>query len=401
MKIALLAIIDFENWKPIGGISSYIRQILPSFEKIKDIDELILLGVTYDKKNLYKRKKIGRKSVFFPVFFVNRNSYLPSRIQVFYQSFYLIKSLRKYIKDLDLVYSHSEEAAFGLIWKQKDRQRYILVHHLHGKGNAVLYAKRKFLRNKIFIWGWELIRKCVVKNSDMVISINDDTSELAIKYGKSEEDILEINNTVNFNIFRPINLEKEDKNTILFVGRIAEVKGLELFVDTIIELNKDDKEKRWTGVIVGEGEYRERLERYIVQKRAGEFIKFLGTLNPEELVYWYNKALVTLITSYHEGIPMALLESLACGTPVVSTEVGGIREILNKGNGYTIKVRDPKAFKAVILKLSEKEKDDIKELCRKSIVHLSADKVAEKMINSFSQLISIKNKDIFDEREKK
>ncbi|MEM2297873.1 MAG: glycosyltransferase, partial [Ignisphaera sp.] len=76
--------------------------------------------------------------------------------------------------------------------------------------------------------------------------------------------------------------------------------------------------------------YRQYLERMIETLNLKDYIKMLGFISSTDLLHVYNAADVTVVPSYSEGSPLVIPESLACGTPVIATDVGGNAEYLSK-----------------------------------------------------------------------
>jgi glycosyltransferase involved in cell wall biosynthesis len=119
-------------------------------------------------------------------------------------------------------------------------------------------------------------------------------------------------------------------------------------------LNLIKHQKDWIGVIVGKGTYEKTLKRYIQKRQVNDTIIFPGPVyNQNELRKIYNQAEILLLTSHHEGIPMTILESLACGTAVLSTDVGGISKLATEiTHCHTLRGRDAKIFAQRILEIS-------------------------------------------------
>ena len=99
-------------------------------------------------------------------------------------------------------------------------------------------------------------------------------------------------------------------------------------------------------VIIGGGEHsRGEMER--LQKLSGELcirdsVSFLGMIKHEKLPSFYSAATVCVVPSYYESFGMVALEALACGTPIVATDVGDLRSIIRQGEtGYTVKDNAP------------------------------------------------------------
>ncbi|MDG9667848.1 glycosyltransferase family 4 protein [Hahella sp. CR1] len=116
--------------------------------------------------------------------------------------------------------------------------------------------------------------------------------------------------------------------TIGIVGRLAPVKRIDLFVETIKELHKK-KHHEIKGKIIGDGPLRKPIEDLVRHENLCQHIEFTGFVDPStpEIA----KLDLLLMTSDHEGLPMTLLEALALKVPVIAHNVGGIPEALNSG----------------------------------------------------------------------
>lgn len=115
-----------------------------------------------------------------------------------------------------------------------------------------------------------------------------------------------------------------DRHLVLWVGRMVPVKGLDVLLEAWPKVTA--RSGRPILLLIGEGEERERLAA-----RAGKLgveVRFIGIVPHEALPDWYRAADVLVLPSRSEGIPNVLLEGLACGTPFVASEVGGVAELL-------------------------------------------------------------------------
>ena len=110
--------------------------------------------------------------------------------------------------------------------------------------------------------------------------------------------------------------------TLLSVGNLVENKGHDIAIKALAQLPE------FRLVIAGEGPERQSLEALSKQINVASRLKFLGRLEQNQLVRCYNAADILLLISSREGWPNVLLESMACGTPVIATHVGGIPEIV-------------------------------------------------------------------------
>lgn len=108
------------------------------------------------------------------------------------------------------------------------------------------------------------------------------------------------------------------------VGRLTAIKDHRLFLETAQLIARDDPAPLF--LIAGDGELRPKLEATAAELGIGEQTRFLGWRR--DLAPIYGATDVFLLTSRNEGTPVALIESLAAGVPGVSTEVGGVRDVI-------------------------------------------------------------------------
>jgi glycosyltransferase involved in cell wall biosynthesis len=170
----------------------------------------------------------------------------------------------------------------------------------------------------VFSRGWKtLISKTVVKNADSVTCNSQaTTSALQEKAGGHP---LYIPSGVNTEKFKLLDLERE---AVTYVGALTPVKG----VDTFLRAMKGINEKVW---IVGDGPERPYLES--LARTLGLDCTFWGfrTDTPQLM----NRSKIVVLPSQHEGLGLTLLEAMACKTPVIGRNTGGIPELLTGENG--------------------------------------------------------------------
>jgi glycosyltransferase involved in cell wall biosynthesis len=353
LNLAILSISDFENWNndkslSIGGSTGVIKNILPYLKA----DHIFLMGITSNKSNLHKELFFSENITLLPIIYVPYKSNIPLRIRALLFSISINKFLDKY--HINSIYTHSEEMSFWI------KPGYTILYHMHGSTNALVKAQVKLFRNKLFQYIWNYIRIKNIQNATKIIAIDNLCYDLVRKQNKQENTIV-IPNFVDTKVFYKSYESSEllnhiQGNILVFVGRIEEVKGLELFVNTIIELNNRDN-ANWTGVFVGKGSYTNSISKFIQNQLAENLFYFAGAVSDSnELRKIYNRANALMISSYFEGIPMVILECIACGTPVVSTNVGGIKEFLADGNICSVlNNRDPGDFATLIMKLNSEK----------------------------------------------
>lgn len=359
VNLAILGLGDFENWNnkkslSLGGASGVIKSILPYLRA----DKIYLMGITSNKNNLYKELTFTGNILIVPIIYVPGGSRIPIRFHAFYYSRKINLILAKF--NINSVYSHAEEISY---WIDPGMT---ILYHMHGSTNALIKAKNKFFRNRLFREFWKKIREKNIQKATRIIAIDQLCYRLTEKQNAEGKTII-IPNFVDTNVFyhdekhSPL-LDNISGKILLFIGRLEEVKGLELFADTLLELNRREPES-WKGVFVGRGTYEPVIKKYISDASANSLFYFTGPVfEQDELRRIYNTASVLMISSLYEGIPMVILESLACGTPVVSTNVGGVRDLIADGSTcFVIDNRNPSEFADVVQHITKSEKPALAE----------------------------------------
>jgi glycosyltransferase involved in cell wall biosynthesis len=171
-------------------------------------------------------------------------------------------------------------------------------------------------------------------NAAGVIAVSGDLKKRIIDLGISETKIQVIPNGVDVQRFQPQNMSEARRRLglaeagpmIVSVGSLIESKGHHLLIAAVAELVPRFPELRLH--IIGEGVYRGGLERLIHEKRLQDRVFLMGNRPNEELATWFSAADLSCLMSSREGWPNVISESLACGTPVLATRVGGIPELI-------------------------------------------------------------------------
>ncbi len=172
-----------------------------------------------------------------------------------------------------------------------------------------------------------------LRSCDAVIAVSRNLKERAVQLGADRAKVHIVYNGVDTNLFCPGSREEAARHVgltstdplILFVGNLAPVKGLDVFLDSLATLKRDDR--RFQCVLVGEGPLRASLESRIESLGLRGQVRLAGAMPPAQLPHWYRAADLFVLPSRSEGVPNVLLEAMACGTPCIASHVGGIPEI--------------------------------------------------------------------------
>jgi glycosyltransferase involved in cell wall biosynthesis len=134
---------------------------------------------------------------------------------------------------------------------------------------------------------------------------------------------------------------------VLYVGRMDRKKGLVELVEASATVHRS-RPRMQVVMLGGNGPDRELVESTIRKYDAGSYMRTAPECAPGAVANWIAAADVVTLPSYMEGCPNVILEALACGRPVVATNVGGIPEILNTSCGRMVPARDPAALAQAI-----------------------------------------------------
>jgi len=138
-----------------------------------------------------------------------------------------------------------------------------------------------------------------------------------------------------------------DHPVLLFVGRIQPLKGLDVAVRALAELDREDAELVVVGGPSGRAGPDElaRVHDLATELGVRSRMKFVPPQPHHLLSTWYRAADVVVVPSRAESFGLVALEAAACGAPVVASDVGGLRTIVDDGRtGFLVEPRDPRAF---------------------------------------------------------
>lgn len=335
--------IDF----PIGGqltsIGNFIRFICEEYPE--RTENIVLVGVTLDSAEVGKMKKLelyGRQIAFLPVAPVEKDLGNTSKsLRLTY-----LKGLLKYKKLLkitkrDCNYIHTPEA-YGAV-KMFHMQTPCVIFS-HGSYFNMERGFRFFQKNLLVKKGFALYLKWILKDADLIMLLDKDSLR---DYAPYNSNLVQVGNSIvcpELPEHRHILPEGKVKE-ILFVGRLSKDKRVEPIIRAV---NDYDGKEELHLTVVGDGEEYSNLIAY-----AGEKVRFTGAVKPEEVRKYMENADILVMNSAFEGIPMTILEGLSYALPVVSTNVGGIGEVLRFGQDSEETIGTAESIQEAIRRIGE------------------------------------------------
>jgi D-inositol-3-phosphate glycosyltransferase len=201
--------------------------------------------------------------------------------------------------------------------------------------------------------------KQVLRRADrIVVATLAELTQLRFLYKASDRKLVVIPPGVDVCHFYPIpadeakmyvGLKPEDR-MVLFVGRIEPLKGVDTLIQAMSCLQWKEERPVHLAIIGGDpGASPEemsaemaRLQKLCDDLAVGQTVVFLGKRDQDKLPYYYSAAELVVMPSHYESFGMVALEAMACGTPVIASEVGGLAYLVRDGEtGFTIPDQEP------------------------------------------------------------
>ena len=144
-------------------------------------------------------------------------------------------------------------------------------------------------------------------------------------------------------------LAPPDTNVVLFAGRLEYEKGVQTVLDALHDLRELVGPTEF--LIAGVGTYSEELRRKVTELGLEDHVRFTGFLADHELRLHYAAADVAVAPSIYEPFGLVAVEAMACGTPVVVGDTGGLREVVSGGHGLTFTPQDAEHLTEVLARV--------------------------------------------------
>ncbi|MDY6854432.1 MAG: glycosyltransferase family 4 protein [Thermodesulfobacteriota bacterium] len=189
----------------------------------------------------------------------------------------------------------------------------------------------------------------VARFADRLICISQEVVCCAIHAGAKKDRLVVITNPVDLSTFHPAN-EVKDNYTCLYVGALRPTKGVEYLIHAIPHVLKQLPETRF--LLVGDGPQKEEIERFIAEYEIDEAVHLEGYIPHDKLPLYYQRAHIFIMPSLNEPQGIVTLEAMACGLPVIASNVGGIPEMVQDGhNGLLVPPKNSEALGKAIVRL--------------------------------------------------
>lgn len=226
---------------------------------------------------------------------------------------------------------------------------YCVIHHVHQEVFTKYLPKplsliASFLESRVMPWAYRNAKFITVSEST-----KKDMNDLNIKGIATEI----IPNGVDL---EKLKLGEKDKSPlVLYLGRLKSYKSVNVLIASFKKVIEIIPEVRL--IIAGDGEERAGLERMAIRLKLSDKITFLGRVSEEEKVKLFQRAWVCVNPSFFEGWGITSIEANACGTPVIASNVSGLRDsVRNPHTGFLVPYGDVELFAdRIVLLLKDKK----------------------------------------------
>lgn len=271
--------------------------------------------------------------------------------------FELSSLIKVFIKlNPDIIHSHNSKAggvsrlaAFLYNKKYRDK-RIIVIHQVHG----FVFSKYSGLKRVFFI----IMEKLLSRITDYILFQNSDDLGFAQKnnFGNKAE-LIKIGNGISFSELNNHEdcVSGNSQKTIVCVARLESVKNQSMLINALVILKEKYNFTGFECAFIGEGDS-EKYTEYVQKLDINEHVLFCGKVSRDDIVKYYRKADLNVLTSFSEGMPRALMEAIYMGVPSIGTRVVGTTEVIKPGiSGELVELGDVEGLAKLMYDLLNNE----------------------------------------------
>lgn len=242
----------------------------------------------------------------------------------------------------------------------------------------------------------EMEQRLIQSVDGMIAATAEERSHIIRLCGAVEQRVKVIPCGVDLTLFSPQNRQQarrqlgldQHRPVLLFVGRLDPFKGPDVFLRAASMMEEDAQLLVVGGKLAGDKDL-QQLQALAASLGISHRVHFLGARPQQELPILYSAADATVIPSYHESFGLVAVESLACGTPVVATRVGGLMTIVQHDETGFLVPRCPGFFAARLDMLLQRSdiRQRMRNAARPSVLHFGWKSVAQQVHQLYDGLI--------------
>lgn len=367
MEVLIVHGMDPYITKP-GGTRSYILNLI-DFLISKDI-KVSLLGISS------KEPGIKKDYNFIRLLKTSELSSIKFLIILFFRSAFLR------IPKKCIIVTNRSDNMLPFVLFHKNNPKVCILHGVDAK-------KIKLRKGKTIGMIYDFIERFSLKYTDRIITVDTRTHDFYVyRYPLLESKMKIIPVGINLKQFKPLDKKKcrskylfsKNENIIMYVGRLEKEKNIELIISSLKYVSH-----KYKFVLVGSGTHKEYLKNFASSLNVNYF--FTGTIPQDQMSDIMNCADVLVISSLFESGPLVAQEAIACGIPVVSVDVGRVKEFIIDDNIGIVCNRDANGMANAIDKMLDKKDEKFIEYRKIIAKKFSFEDTALRTLEIFNSLI--------------
>jgi glycosyltransferase involved in cell wall biosynthesis len=233
----------------------------------------------------------------------------------------------------------------------------------------------------------------LLERVDIALAVSNAEAEHYSRFGIPQSQTRVVHNGIDLNVFRPGSsgfrkrIGLTDEFVVSFVGRLDPIKGLPVLFEAFRLFVADHSHSKLL-VIGPDFGMKDTLLRLSKDLGTQSKVLFVDTLTTKPLVEAYRASDVVVIPSYYEVFGMTAIEAMACGTPVVATNVGALSEIIEEGsNGYLVPSGNSQALASRLSRIATATKIAYQSKTAETASRFDVSKICSEVENIFKQII--------------
>ena len=271
-----------------------------------------------------------------------------------------------------IIHTHLSASVYCAPWVLTHRVR--MLHTVHNTPEYELIRPKRIIMRFMY-----KLKKAIP------VAISREIQSMLVSYYKLRTKPELIYNPVNVSRFSIVK-SPHDGIVIVSAGRLCPQKNQKLLIDAFKEVV--EIYDNVSLILLGDGPMRKEIEEYIATSGLSKRVTLTG--NVDNVEEYFSKADIFALSSLYEGLPLVILEAMAAGLPIVSTNVGGIRDIVSD-NGILVESQSLSGLKAALLDLIEDERKRkiMGEKSYKSVLNYDSSIISQQYVKLYEKYSSI------------
>lgn len=327
-KIKIVRIVSRMN---IGGPSIHVALLTRKLDQQKFESKLVIGSISTSEGNMNYLLQEDPRVLSIPE--LQREIHPLKDLLAFIKLFKLLLREKPSIVDTHTAKAGMIGRLAAFLYRLLSGRKIYVVHTFHGNVFGGYFSK---LKSRLFV----LLERILAQATDVIIALSPTQKmELVNKYRITESHKVHVMN-LGFDLSPFLNRKGQsngnfrkkwdlNKDTLLvgIIGRLVSIKNHRMFLDAAhLFLKRNDMAIKF--LIVGDGEERCRLEKYAKALSIEDSVVFCGWEKEIEKVY--AELDILALTSINEGTPVSIIEAMAASVPIITTEVGGVKDLLGE-----------------------------------------------------------------------